>query len=268
MSNIAYYRISEKSRNLLLNSDIKLLLLDNFLNEFKNFQTIIIADNCSSEFLKKLTTFNCTIHETNLGNRGSFLYSLNLAIRISNENTVLFFVEDDYFFKKNSSKNVIDALNYFDYITIYEHPDKIRKLSHQLTVMSEYTLNDFSELTRLIQIKDEIWRTTTSTTMTFLTTSGLLRKDIFWWRFNIGKFSLPLDKRCWIFLTRPSVPNIKNISFVLYFKYIIFFILSIIFQNKRLLGVPFNINYAIHLDQSIESVVEINNIISNLNESL
>lgn len=261
INNIAYYRISDNSRNSELNYLIKLKILFNFIKIFDKFTIVIVADNCSNELLYNLKLLKNKIYITNLGNTKSFKFCLNLALTCNKENDIIYFVEDDYYFYHDSQRKVIDALPYFDYVSLYEHPDKIFSENYSNIKLSEFTLDKFSENLRLININEEVWRTSSSTTMTFCTTYSILKKDYKWWYLLSGNNKLPYDKRCWIFFTRPSIiPTRKNILF--YFKFNILSFISFLMQRKRLLGIPLIKNYSIHLDKTIE----INSFDSYLNE--
>lgn len=266
MRKIVFYRISDNGRNSEINSDIKRNLLLRFLSEFKSFEIVIVADNCSEKLSEYLSLLNLTCYFTALGNRKSFLFCLSLAEKIDDNETIIFFVEDDYYFKQNISSKLVEALRFFDYVSFYEHPDKIIISDSEVVNRSIYCDGSFSEPTRLVQIDNEFWRTTSSTTMTFAVSAKTLKHDIFWWRINIGKSFLPLDMRCWIFLTKPQIPSLKNVHIINYSKHLIFSLISALFQKKRTLGIPLFCTYAIHLDKTVEGVDRIGHILDGLNK--
>jgi len=250
-NNYAYYRISDNSRNSAISFHLKLKILQNFITIFDKFNVIIIADNCSIELINNIKLLKNEVYYTNLGNTKSFKFCLNLALKKNKDNDIIYFIEDDYYFSKEAQSKLFEGIRYFDYVSLYEHPDKIYSVEYNKLKLSEFTFDQFSENLRLININNEIWRTTSSTTMTFCTKFNIIKSDYKWWYIITGNNSLPLDKRCWIFLTRPFLlPNKKNLLFSL--KLLLFNLFSFFFQRKRLLGIPLMKSYSIHLDKSIE----------------
>jgi hypothetical protein len=260
------YRISSLGRNPNpLGVSSKLELLSENLKKLSDFDYIIIADNLiESEKYKLKNILNPEkIIFTNLGNRMSFIYAINLSLKLPDDN-VIYFLEDDYLhlFNSISSSYIKLLLEKFDYISFYPHPDKI-PCSEILE--SEYCLNFFSEPTRLINIDKDIWRTTSSTTMTFLTTVKKIKEDYFVWTRVIGRSNLPRDRLAWVVLTQPlPLGNFKKLQSL---KYFVLYIISFLLIKKRKLGVPLSF-YSVHLDRSsitkkIENII--NSRIDNIN---
>jgi len=65
------------------------------------------------------------IQYVNVGNgAGTFNLGLDLALKFDYDD-IVYFVENDYLHLPDSSKVLLDAFELgFDYITLYDHPDK------------------------------------------------------------------------------------------------------------------------------------------------
>ena len=160
------YRISDNSYDKpKLPGCTKQFCLDNFLESFSKID-YVIADNCQDSTIKMLRDRKLNIIETKLGNAGSFLFSLNYVldnIDCKQEETV-YFVEDDYIHKKY--ENLLDdGLVFADYVTLYDHPDKYT---------SSY---EYGEICKVRKYKNNYWRSSISTTMTFASKIKTLRQD-------------------------------------------------------------------------------------------
>lgn len=248
MQKYLIYRISTKSRNIQPFGcvDKYLLLLDN-LKKFHDFSVIVIADNCTQDILEDLQRIDgVTIQITSLGNTSSFLYALNLACNFQDEDFV-YLCEDDYFHEDQSPQSLIEGSHYFDYVSLYAHPDKYPWTNFK--EKSLYTSGLFSEETRLIYLNNSgLWRTTGSTTMTFGAYVHVLKKDIGWWKVLIGRNKIPNDHRAWIFLTAYS-PALHLKFHLQYLKYFLYYLSAILFGPRRRLGIPFR-SMSFHLDES------------------
>jgi hypothetical protein len=66
-------------------------------------------------------------------------------------------------------------LQYFDYVTLYDHPDKY---SLSTCAINPYAKrNRFSESSEVVLGEHQVWRTSNSTTMTYAVTGKTLRED-------------------------------------------------------------------------------------------
>lgn len=164
-----FYRISDGSYSKpKLPGLEKLDCLKNYTNCFDSTLTII-ADNCNRNTIKNLNNFN--IVETNLGNAGSFIYSVELACKL-NDNDFVYIVEDDYLHMEDEKTQIVleEGLKLADYVSLFDHPDKYS------------ALYDYGETTKVVKSLSSNWKHTCSTTMTFATTAGQLKKDINIWK--------------------------------------------------------------------------------------
>jgi hypothetical protein len=189
MKKTILYRISSKGYpKLKITSVSKLDCLNNLFRTFENWNFICVADNCDDELLNTLRkyTFN-KLYVTNLGNPGSFWKLYEEGLNSSNREDLFYFVEDDYLHLPQSPVAIEEGLEIFDYVTLYDHPDKYRFFQKNLNPYTKK--NRFSETTEVTYSKNFIWRTTNSTTMSFAVTGQTLQND-----FDIWKVTRDLKK--------------------------------------------------------------------------
>ena len=256
---ILVYRISDKGRNTIINFKNKIFLLSRLINQINFDDIYIIADNCKPDSIKKIESYSKNIYITNLGNRGSFLFALNLGAKFSDD-TIVYFCEDDYYHYDNLlkyNKEIIQKLLIkFSYLSFYDHPDKYSNYILSKNSNIKYDLSEQTAIYRANDI-DCDWRTSSSTTLTFICSASTINSDLLIWRiFSLGN-KIPRDTLPWELITQSFVFNkftLKNII-----KLLILFIFIFI-RKKRLLGVPLNgINE--HLDSNVISYKHINNLI-------
>jgi hypothetical protein len=173
-----YYRISNNSfkKERLLNAT-KIKCLTNFLSSFYDgINSIeIIADNVTDiDLQEKLTGLNdgrgIVVKYTSLGNVQSFKHVFNKALELD-PNEYVYFVEDDYFHRENSSKVMLEGLECADYVTLYDHPDKYWDNADNPFIECG------GEVTRVILTESTHWKLTNSTTMTFASKVSTLLED-------------------------------------------------------------------------------------------
>jgi hypothetical protein len=140
--------------------------LKNFTTVFAEQDISIIADKVNDEVWLELNNLypNRDLHRTSFGhNAGSFLYSLELALKLPSFSNV-YFVEDDYVHHEGSDLILEEGLTKSPYVSLYDHPDK-------------YWTENADQLCKLIMTESCHWRTTPSTTMTFATKVMYLMDD-------------------------------------------------------------------------------------------
>ena len=168
-----YYRLSDKGRRDNKPNYINLKnCLNNFCKHFKKEDITIIADNIEdSTYNFLLTLFNKNqIIKTKLGNSKSFIFTMNLAIKYNNNNTNIYFIEDDYLHKPNSNKVLLEGLKISDYVTLYDHPDKYKNGSNPY-------VKGGGEFTKVYLTDSTHWKLTNSTTMTFACKVKTIKQD-------------------------------------------------------------------------------------------
>lgn len=188
MRKIVLFRISSKGYPKIKVENInKFDSLSNLIRMFKGWEFICVADNCDEALVSRLKTeyhFNQLI-ETKLGNPGSFWRLYAIALEFAQEEDIFYFVEDDYLHLSESQAAIEEGLKYFDYVTLYDHPDKY-KLSN--VPLNPYTKkNHYSELTEIVKGANHIWRTSNSTTMTFAVKGKILKEDADIWSITESK---------------------------------------------------------------------------------
>ena len=181
MRKIVLFRISSKGyAKTKVESLSKLDCLENLLKVFSGWEFICVADHCDDALLAHLKKQSFSqLHETKLGNPGSFWHLYEIALQSVKTEDVLYFVEDDYWHLPDAPKALLEGLEHFDYVTVYDHLDKYY-LPGQV-VNSYAKQQKYSELTQVLHGNSFIWRTTNSTTMTFATKGKILIQDADIW---------------------------------------------------------------------------------------
>jgi hypothetical protein len=147
--------------------------LKNFISVFGNQNLHIIADNCSEDTLKMITKY---VHPNNIETvsvghgAGTFNLALDMALGFDDE-TIVYFVENDYLHKPGSDKVLIEGLQIgYNYVALYDHPDKYMNGANPF-------VEDGGEVTRVMLSESCHWKITNSTTMTFAAQVKTLRED-------------------------------------------------------------------------------------------
>jgi hypothetical protein len=148
-----------------------------FLSIFKNMDIYIVADNVSEETYQFLAAHIQPekIFRTSLYNSASFLYSVDLAIRLfPDDEEKVYLAEDDYLYLPTAPRVIEEGLSLADYSSGYDHPDKY--MNH-----SEGGPNPFiekgGELSHVMRTQTRHWKYTNSCCMTFATTIRILKQD-------------------------------------------------------------------------------------------
>jgi hypothetical protein len=147
---------------------------ENALRTFNKANWWVIADNVGDETSGFLHSKLKTIEYVSVGHgAGTFNLALNIALNLP-DNEIVYFLENDYLHKPEADKILEDGFNLgFDYITLYDHPDKY--------------LNPFeggnpfcsgrAEDTRVYLGEYCHFKLTNSTTMTFAAKVKTLKED-------------------------------------------------------------------------------------------
>ncbi len=248
MNRYIFYRItSSVNQKPRLDHFSKLECLESLLAAFPNYRVVCVADNCDQatfDLLQKRHFYK--LIRTNLGNAASFNYLLNHELILLKDSDLLYFAEDDYLYREGASDALEEGLEIFDYVTLYDHPDKYSDFSAQINPL--VCKGMLSEVTQVSQGKKCLWRTTNSTTMTFGCIVKTIRKDFPVWNLLTQYYSIPRDFYIWILLTCPQrnfFTSRLNLSMVL--------LLSNVFsilRGKRLLAVAVP-SFSAHLEQNM-----------------
>jgi hypothetical protein len=147
--------------------------LKNFVSVFGNQNLHIIADNCSEDTMKMITKYvhPNSIETVSVGHgAGTFNLALDMALGFDDE-TIVYFVENDYLHKPGSDKVLIEGLQIgYNYVALYDHPDKYMNGANPF-------VEDGGEVTRVMLSESCHWKITNSTTMTFAAQVKTLRED-------------------------------------------------------------------------------------------
>ncbi len=189
-----FYRISESSNSqhaaqrtwqVKLPNATKQRCLLNTLNCFPTADITIFVDSITDETWKWLNELSDATERVNLVKiqAGSDAKSMRVLLdevqKITNDEEIVLFQEDDYLYLPGSEHKIIEALNYAHYATGYLHPDKFWDPSRG---GNPYTpMENVSEPTQVIKTKDHFWMITNSTTNTFATTVGTIKNDMDVW---------------------------------------------------------------------------------------
>ncbi len=181
------YRISDGGNpKVKLQNATKKHCLENAISMFGIENFFVFADNCGLETLNMVLEFGLKPIEIKLGNAMSWRHLVEYAIQNFKANELVYLLEDDYLHKPNAAAALKEALQFADYATLYDHPDKY--LSHYTGGPNPYIEND-SEQTRVWLTKTSHWKQTNSTTMTFAAkVSTLIADKEIWWEFTSKGF--------------------------------------------------------------------------------
>lgn len=199
MNLVKIYRISDNSNPEKIKPDYasKENCLRNFVKEFSNENLIVMCDNVTPqthEMVKKYALED-NIYVTQNGNTGAFLTSWDMAYRLTPEvedDTIFYFVEDDYIHKEGSKDILIEAFKDLNatYVSLYDHPDKYQnnkderfKWGHGKIDIDDNGIRKPGIIYNIPSSCDLYiststhWRTVGSTTMTFATTAKNIKED-------------------------------------------------------------------------------------------
>jgi hypothetical protein len=147
---------------------------ENFLATFGSDGVHVIADRVKPETEAWLRSKGVDVHATGFGNGGeSFIHAIDLALgSASDESEAIYLVEDDYLHLPGSREILEEGLEFGDYATLYDHPDK-----YMDGPRANPLIRGRSEVTRLYRSRSVHWKLTNSTTLTFATRVACLRAD-------------------------------------------------------------------------------------------
>lgn len=174
------YRISDAGYNkvkpLYINNAN---CLQNAVRVFGKENFHVIADNVSEE-TKRIIRQSGDIEDEQIDyvsvghGAGTFNLALDWALK-QDEDTIVYFLENDYIHKPNSNDIIIEGINLGgDYVSLYDHPDKYIPGSRG---GNPYIEDDGGEVTKVYLSNSCHWKLTNSTTMTFASKVSTLKED-------------------------------------------------------------------------------------------
>lgn len=150
---------------------------ENLHNSFKNDEFYILGDNLNKDLEEYLLTFNLTFYENKLrGRHQYFIDKLEFCINNFHDDDTLYLVEDDYIHIEDCSMLLDEGLQYADYVTLYDHPDKYIQCQYP-----NPEVKDIGEQTILFRTNNSHWKYTNSTTGTFSCKKKTIKDDIDIW---------------------------------------------------------------------------------------
>jgi hypothetical protein len=124
----------------------------------------MICDRCPDfyyEFIKNIVPFETTIEFTNSGIKENAIHQYDFLT----DDDVYYFLECDYLHIPGAGQKMLDAAEVFDFISPYDHPDKYKE--GMIPPNIEYQ-----------EIKGNKWRTTDSTTSTFMARGSKVKEQL------------------------------------------------------------------------------------------
>ena len=213
MSKIILFRISSKGYpKVKVDGVSKYDSLKNLAKTFKGWKFICVADNCDETLIEHLKTYYQfdQLIETKLGNPGSFWKLYEIGLNIAKDDDTLYFIEDDYLHLLDAPAALDEGLQYFDYVTLYDHPDKYKRNSGPVNPYAKQ--NRYSESTEVVIGAHHLWRTSNSTTMTFAVTGKTLKADADIWSITkSAKKDFDFDNFC-IITKQPMMAKSRYIK--------------------------------------------------------
>ena len=203
-----FYRISDRGNpKKKLAHATKEYCLNNCLREFlqASERISIVADNVEEKTWKALAGLSekekkIDIERTSYGSwKGSFLHVIERALSELPDTRAVYFLEDDYLHKPGSHDILMEGLGIADYVTLYDHP------AHYVSLEKERSRKVLGrkENTRVLLTRSSHWQLAVSTTHTFATTIGILRKDKKVWLWGTKQVSYH-DHHAFVRLLRKS----------------------------------------------------------------
>jgi hypothetical protein len=172
------YRISDAGYNKVKPEYIgNEACLKNFCNVFFDhiYDIYVIADNCSEDTLNMIKRYidPINIEKVSVGHgAGTFNIALDKALKLDDKE-IVYFVENDYLHLQNSPKILQEGLNLgAAFVSLYDHPDKYLDPAKGGNPYCEGGAED----TRVYLTDSCHWKITNSTTMTFASTVGTLKR--------------------------------------------------------------------------------------------
>ena len=168
------YRISDGGYNKVKPAYVtKRSSFLHFMKVFEGHDIYVVADNVEQDtydFLCEYVTPN-RITRTSLGNAGSFLASVQIAMNLFADEERVYFAEDDYVYTKDAPQIINEGLDIADYSSGYDHPDKYMDGGPNPFVEGG------GEKTKVLITKSRHWKITNSFCMTFATTVDRIKED-------------------------------------------------------------------------------------------
>lgn len=171
--------------------------LENFLECFPTSNVNLVADGVTDETYAWLCGKVEKVERTELRNGGKvFTHVIRRAMKELRPQDYVYFVEDDYIHLPGSEEVLMEGLEFGDYVTLYDCPDKyVNHVAQSQFDGTQVLIEGGGEVGRILQGPKTFahWKETSSTTLTFATRVENLTKDyvtMFRWSFQSGDFNM------------------------------------------------------------------------------
>lgn len=152
-------------------------VVENLFSKFHNHEFYILADNLSNELENYIFSFDPKFYENKVrGKSQYFIDKLDFATKNFSGSDTLYLVEDDYMHIGDCDILIDEGLQYSDYVTLYDHPDKYIQCKYP-----NPEITDIGENTTLFRTDNSHWKYTNSTTGTFACKQKTLKEDYDVW---------------------------------------------------------------------------------------
>lgn len=200
------YRLSDNGYNKpKFPNATKMHCLHNCVKQFKadNIHLFVDETNLLPEtreaiqLLDEVVPFENFQYYVGGSSAGSWRHVYNYATKTlghRSDDTIFYFVEDDYLHLPRSAQILLEGLAIADYVSLYDHNDKYIPGTKG---GNPFIGIDAGETTKVYRTKSTHWKLTNSTTMTFATTLGQLKEDdAIWQKYTQGTH--PNDFQCFL----------------------------------------------------------------------
>lgn len=163
----------EKSRS----SYPKRPCFENLCSVFSNHKIYVLGDDLSEDMQSFITSFNNVELENKIRGKSRYMIDkFEFCHNNFNTDDIIYMVEDDYMHYPGSDILFEEGLQYADYVTLYDHPDKYDGFTHK-----NPEIQGIGEQTIVFLTKHSHWKYTNSTTGTFAFKKQTLIEDYDIW---------------------------------------------------------------------------------------
>ncbi len=138
----------------------------------------MLADNISVELENLILSHDVKFYENKRRGRCQYFFDkLNFCMNNFVDDDTIYLVEDDYLHIGECHDLINEGLEYAEYVTLYDHPDKYIQcsfLNPEVTNIGEQTI--------VFRTKSSHWKYTNSTTGTFACKKHILKHDYECWK--------------------------------------------------------------------------------------
>jgi hypothetical protein len=142
------------------------ICLRSFVESFKDIKphVYMICDRCPEfyeTFVKSIVPFEMDVEFTQSGIKENAVHQYDFVT----DDDIYYMLECDYLHTPDAGQKMLDAVTHFDWITSYDHPDKYKEGLIPKQNTRQY-------------INGQQWRTTDSTTSTFMARGSKIREQM------------------------------------------------------------------------------------------